>query len=742
MKSTLTNIFLLIIVLPFLSTAQISDKKKVKLDKKNLEFYNNVTKGDEKIFDITTVPEEYKLESYVVLAAKTYITIDEDRKSRSYIRKRILLQDENAVKEFAEFYFQKSETTILFIVKKNGSEIEIDLKDAVAVNTEVPKIYRYRFQSEQSYKLAIPNLEVGDIIDYISIFNQEFQYTFTYSDIIGEDVAVLNNSVVLDLHETWSVFRNTFNTPIKFVDKKHTGFDILGKAVTNSNRFILNTGSTNPLKYEPWEDIVKTKPLVKFMAIKKGSAIFANKENKSIIGNKLPIEEILRQYYQYLEDDMYLKSYRKSMYAQFRSYDDKEKLSDEELADLAYYMLRHYAFLYQYPESAIDYSKNSKYTYEDIYSGSSHSMEDKYFLVSLAYMLKKRDFEVLVVAVVPKSKGSLDNIVNFNELTFGIYLPSLNKYYWAPSKDRTHNELPNDLIDGAIGIAISEEAILKNLKSLEDVNIEAVSLNDSKDENVINVSISVSDMKSSISKSSKYYGPLKFRNNYLLEEFGKESLSDYVSLITDMPYFDDLAFISQLRDFDKNLQKDHKGLFKSFKSKSEANQKKAFENWISSKEYKTELGSFSVSKSGRTSSANVMEVEASFTSEDFAKKLGPNIIISAGSLIESQYHIEDKDKLERKSAIDFGYHRKYEYDITIKIPDGYFVDGVDKLNKSVINDYITFTSNAQLVGSEIKIKTLKEYKVIYAPTTAWNDIVAGIDEAYKFSQEKLILKKR
>lgn len=137
-----------------------------------------------------------------------------------------------------------------------------------------------------------------------------------------------------------------------------------------------------------------------------------------------------------------------------------------------------------------------------------------------------------------------------------------------------------------------------------------------------------------------------------------------------------------------------------------------------------------------------MEVEAIFTSEDFAKKLGPNIIISAGSLIESQFHIEDKDKLERKSAIDFGYHRRYEYDITIKIPDGYFVDGVDKLNKSVVNDFITFTSNAQLVGNEIKIKTLKEYKVIYAPITAWNDIVAGIDEAYKFSQEKLVLKKR
>jgi hypothetical protein len=51
-------------------------------------------------------------------------------------------------------------------------------------------------------------------------------------------------------------------------------------------------------------------------------------------------------------------------------------------------------------------------------------------------------------------------------------------------------------------------------------------------------------------------------------------------------------------------------------------------------------------------------------------------------------------------------------------------------------------STATIEGNLLKINTEKVYKTIEAPKTAWNEIVAVMDAAYQFSQEKVIFKKK
>ncbi len=50
-------------------------QKKVKRDAKNMEFYNAVVDVNDKSFDVTTAPEAWKNESYVLLAINTYINV-------------------------------------------------------------------------------------------------------------------------------------------------------------------------------------------------------------------------------------------------------------------------------------------------------------------------------------------------------------------------------------------------------------------------------------------------------------------------------------------------------------------------------------------------------------------------------------------------------------------------------------------------------------------------------------------
>lgn len=740
--SIIKFVFCILLFSSNISFAQNADKKKVKLDKKNLEFYNNVASINDLSFEITTVPEDLSSESYVVLASNTYITIDEKSRSRSFVRKRILLQDDKAVNEFAEFFFQKSETTILVITKKDGSEFEVDLKDAILVKTQIPRIYRYKFQSEESYKLAIPNLEVGDIIDYISIFSQNFDQIFSYSDIIGEDVHVLNSRVIIDINRKWSVFRNTFNTDLKFKETKYTGFDIKGKPIKAASRFALEIGRTIPIKYELLEDFGKSKPVVKFMAFIESSVLFPVEYGKSIIDTTLPLETILRNYYKSLESNYMIKSYSKQMETHFEMYRVNRR-NNEELADMAYYLLRNDFFEYLLPENAIGYTRSKAYTFEDLYSNSrSTVVPDIYFLHAISYLLKECKFEVLIVGMVPKSIGSLENLVNINEVTFGVYLPAFKKYYWAPNMDRTHEDVPFEFLEGAIGVGVSEEKIRKKENGVELVNIEPVAIENSRDENEVVVSINTTNMETNFTKKSIYFGPLKYRYSDLLEEFGTEALRDYNEVTINYNNIFDNQYRKQLKNYEKDFANDNRGLYQAFAEKSNFNQKKAFEDWVSNTDYKTELIDFKVISNGRIPQNNNLEVEAKYTSEDFAKKMGPNILVSIGSLIESQFQIEDKDRNNRNSAINFGYKRKYEYAIKLAIPGGYSVESIEKLNKVIDNAYVSFKSDAKVLDNFLIINTIKEYKVIEAPIEAWPKIVEGLDAAYKFSQEKIVMKRK
>ena len=62
-------------------------------------------------------------------------------------------------------------------IKPDGTKNEIDLYDGIKVTTQIPKYYGYGSSSSTYYKIAIPDLEVGDILDFFEIH--------TYDNRIG-----------------------------------------------------------------------------------------------------------------------------------------------------------------------------------------------------------------------------------------------------------------------------------------------------------------------------------------------------------------------------------------------------------------------------------------------------------------------------------------------------------------------------------------------------------------------------
>jgi len=150
--------------------------KKAQADKERLDLaYIDSHEG----FSATEVPEEWQGESAVILCTSSNFIYTKEKAKRinvrEMVRRRIKLQDKAAVEEFSEFYYVNvRNSSIGFnIIKPDGQKIPISSSEAIEVETEIPEMFRTYNRTIKYKKLAIPGLEVGDIIDYAYVYDAE-----------------------------------------------------------------------------------------------------------------------------------------------------------------------------------------------------------------------------------------------------------------------------------------------------------------------------------------------------------------------------------------------------------------------------------------------------------------------------------------------------------------------------------------------------------------------------------------
>ena len=136
-----------------------------------------------------------------------------------------------------------------------------------------------------------------------------------------------------------------------------------------------------------------------------------------------------------------------------------------------------------------------------------------------------------------------------------------------------------------------------------------------------------------------------------------------------------------------------------------------------------------------------LEIEDTFKiSNEFVRKAGPNYIVEVGKFIGGQIQLED-DELVRDYNVYMNYAKTFLYNVEIKIPEGYKVTGLDKLNKSIVNETGGFTSTATIENGKLKYTTKKVYKKGNYTPSEWTKMTPWLKDAYDFSQEKVMFKK-
>ncbi|HRH67297.1 MAG TPA: DUF3857 domain-containing protein, partial [Bacteroidia bacterium] len=175
----LKRIFCTVVFLPalFLTLKADSDEEK----KIKAEIWNNTQPE----FKVTSIPKKWENESAVIIATRLDYELIKSKVEKVYTHQRIKLLDKVAVKEFSELSFnEKHVNTNLFgkansyffigvkIIKPDGKEKEVDLSKAVKADSD----------SKKEMKFAVPDLEVGDILDFYSAGRQE------YKDVYPPDI--------------------------------------------------------------------------------------------------------------------------------------------------------------------------------------------------------------------------------------------------------------------------------------------------------------------------------------------------------------------------------------------------------------------------------------------------------------------------------------------------------------------------------------------------------------------------
>ena len=683
----------------------------------------------------TEIPEKWQNESAVILYKNINYAYHKFGKKVTYktsVRKRIKLLDKNAVKEFSEFNFKKrfysnrgnftrKASKMYFgvkVIKPDGKEIEIDVdKEAI--------------KGDDKYKLAISNLEVGDIIDYyfysIEPFISKESYIFDAVETpLGEEYPIAFLKMNLESENDFFINFKSINGAPKLKE--------IPTGKKNRRKYVLEVKDIEKNEFPRWYFPLAELPSIKMQVYfarsgsyeKNTTAFLPEKEN--IIKSKVSEQEILDLYNNRLRAGGKVNDVQK--YIGGKNY----KSNEEKVIDVFYYM-RHF-YLNRYIESI--YARKTKIIdyYQIIYKTGAFIDNDKEFVNYFTNFLKKNDIPFEIIVATKRYNGSINDLLIESNVNVLIKVNTKNPLYVTVFSPHTTISYINPFLEGTEVYKLSKsKAKYYKLDIIKKGKLPTSKYTDNEMQEILDVKVKPDFSGFEMAVTNKLKGHLK-----LQEQNDRLIYSDYV--YNEYKKYDSKSLVELIKG--KNNKTRVKNELNALKKKKKKNQKEYFKNQIKSELNLTELNNFEykIEKNGRFSPSSYFIYSQKFDfDKKYIKKAGPNYIIEIGKFIGGQIEIDEKFR-KRDANIYMKNPRVYNYTIKFTIPDGYKVVGLDKLQKNVDNPSGAFISNAKMEGNTLVIETSKQYKHNFYTKDKWPEILAFLDEANQFTNEKILLKKK
>lgn len=676
------------------------------------------------------IPDKYKNESAVVIYKYEFYDYHKFGSSVKYVaatRKRVKLLDAAAVKEFSEFSFQErfptnkgyyggygTNTLGIKIIKPDGKELEIDVeKESKEVNKEK--------------KIAIANLEPGDIIDcylyHYQPFTSQLEYGFDPEETtLGDTYPIMDYKLSFRTENDFFLNFNSYNGAPELKE--------IPTDKSSERRYELVAKDIAKNDFPKWFYPLVELPAYKFQVYFARSGKFEKRaeaflpEKEKIVKKNVSKEDVFEYYsnkFRPFGDLGQIERFLKK----------KTFASDEEKVREVYYFTRHQYFT-QYVEAFVVKEANIFYPFE-LYGNAIFMNSETEFINHFMAFLKDNKLDYDIIVGTARYNGPIEDLLIQKDLSVllrvnttpnPVYLEYFSPY---TSADQFSYELENS---NAYALNVTKR---KKITDVNLVKLPGTTAADNRSKSVFKVKLNESMTGLKVERESSHFGHLKDG-----EQKDKLYFFDYVN--EDYAKYETKSLLDRVSNKKKHDQysKEFDALINKSKDKQKEEFKKSTEGEY---DVKLEDYNFSVVNTGRFGSKTPLVLTEQFSIDnDLVKKAGENYMVEIGKMIGSQVEVDKKEK-QRTNNVYFSFPRSFENEIIFDIPAGYTVSGLDKLNKNVTNAAGGFVSTAKVSGNQLVISVRKSYNNYYEPNSNWPKVVDFLEAAYQFTQEKILLKK-
>jgi hypothetical protein len=717
-------------------------------------------------FKVTAVPEKWKNESAVIIGMKEeYLFKRQVARGKTtagvnikeYVHKRIKLQDKNAVEKFSTFYYVtmgsdgKAEYKV---IKADGKETVIDMKSAIEEEQDIPEIYKpiYYKLKVKSMKIAIPDLEIGDIVDYTLNSTLDWDMKTEGINFTPFIFSLSNNYPTL-----YQQYRFTMANGMKVKYRSYNGapnlkFDpkasVYGERDSYLSYFFLDKDREKS-DDERWSYELRSTPSVKFRVVfldyDPGDRTLGE---ATVDRSGIDIESMYRSY---AGAALYNTTFSTSLVAYTTQYITKKKAdgflkTDADVVKETYYCLRK-VFLEMYYKGPVHSELEKYFTGKKLYkkilkaeAAKEEKKEEKEdeirmnavtFCTAFRGALKTQGIESELFVYVPRKLGTWRDAIFMEELDFVMRVKLKDKaYYLEAINNFDAFGTPHSYLENAEGYSIRYDEADSYYKvsvpttpAANNISREEYTVDFTNAMDIINVERTTSYTGS---QKADVIGKANLDREYLNKDFEKY----YAEPLTKGKKNEATTPVNNKYEYAE-------------KDEQIKERKELFEKIIKSDDLDVDKYSdFELLQDGRSGDSAMLKYKEKFSLKKLISKAGKNYIFEAGKLIGGQLKLEPNELKERKTDIWIPNAIVIENAITINIPDGYSVDGLQDLNMNIDNPSGTFISTTNVTGNKLLITTKKVYKNTFDKKEAWPNYVAFLEPAYKLSQAKVVLKKK
>jgi hypothetical protein len=594
------------------------------------------------------------------------------------------------------------------IIKPDGEERIISLEDHMVTETS-----EYNNYKMETYKLAIPDLEVGDIIDYYMVEERVIglygRKIYSFDPVIVElnsSYPILKQRIAFDVLRRCYINMKSLNGAPKFRLSEEAEDE-------NINRYVIEDENRERVDEITWLYTYREVPTLKFK-VTYASALAA--EYSSFLGTAGSLkssisEKELADHVKLVFSGVNYPGFKRLMKKHYSHLTD-----DLDVAKAAYYLLRY-----------MIYVKGK----EKLFLDGEYDRVGLNFVRQLSNYYKFRGINHRVIIGIPRVISSIDDLILENELNYILELNLKGEKYYISNFD-AHSyfgELDPNMQGTKVFATISTQVPVFHKENLpviasEKNRVEAV------------YSYTVADLEN---------GKLNFSGKNRIWGAGRqhyqEYLLDFYSFLDEEdkrhPYQEEFEGIYK-RDVPKYEQKKQEILESRDKDKKELI-KTMLENDLPEVEI-NEVLNYSLINTGRFDDQGELSFEFSADISGPLKKAGPNYLINIGELIDAQIEIPEDQKI-RKYNIYMDYAASYTYTLEFVIPEGYEIQGLEKLEIDQSNMTGAFYSTSRVEEGKLVLEVKQSFASNYQPVENWTFLLELVEAANTLENAQVLMKK-